>query len=185
MTIWTKNFKIRHLIIVAVSILMMNSKYSRFFSISTTIALINQCAGNHSFSYCCKRWLKSFFGRFINAGSRTIFSIVTSMAYKFFQTINTGKFSFTFIPLRNVITRSRTIFSFIASAGNMFKFFVAYMAISCMYNPCSKSRTFSTTIFRQIFSIMGSRVRASTLLAFKMLPSMNSLFLRSIHYAAT
>ena len=139
MAIWTKNLKVRHIVIISISIFMVYTKYARLITIATAITLIDQFTSNHCFSYGCKRWLKSFLGRLINARFRTVFSIVTSMTYEFFKAMITGKFSFPLVPLRNIVTRGRAVFSFIASRRNMRKSIIANQAISC---------NFSSSVFR-------------------------------------
>ena len=147
MAIRAKNFEIRHLIVIAISILVVYAKYAWLCIVATTIAMINQFTRNHCFSYCGERWFKCFFRRFIYTRFRTIFSIMTSMTYEFFKTMMTGKFSLTFISLCNIIARSRTVFSFIASGRDMGKNIITDKAVSCNFRPSIFSLTAARTIF--------------------------------------
>ncbi len=147
MAIWAKNFKVLHVIIMAISVFMMNAKNSRLGIITTPITLINQFTANHCFSYRGEGRFKCFFRCFMYTRFRTIFSIMTSMTYEFFKTMMTGKFSLTFIFLRNIIARSRTVFSFITSGRNMGKNIMTDKAVSCNFRPSIFSLTAARTIF--------------------------------------
>ena len=147
MAIWAKNLKVFHVIIMTISVFMMNTKNSRIGIVTTAIALINQFTANHCFSYRGKGRFKCFLRCFINTGFRTIFSIMTSMTYEFFKTMMTGKFSLTFISLCNIVARSRTIFSFIASGRDVGKNIITDMAVSCNFCPSIFSLTAARTIF--------------------------------------
>lgn len=147
MAIWAKNLKVLHVIIMTISVFMMNTKNSRFGIVTTAIALINQFTANHCFSCRGEGRFKCFLRCFINAGFRAIFSIMTSVTNKFIKAMLTCKFSLAFIPLCNIIARSRTVFSFIASGRNMGKSIVTDKAVSCDFRPSIFSLTAARTIF--------------------------------------
>jgi putative flippase GtrA len=147
MAIWAKNFKVGHIIVIAISILMMNSKYTRLSIIAAPIAIINQFTSNHCFSYRGERWFKCFFRCFIHTGFRTVFSIMTSMTDKFFKAMMAGKFSLAFISLCNIVARCGTVFSFITSRRNMRKWIRANKTVSLNFNSGIFSLTAARTIF--------------------------------------
>lgn len=130
MAIWTKNFKILHIIIMTVSVFMMNAKYFRFVIVTTSFTFINQFTANHCFSYSGEGWFKSFLRCFINTGFRAIFSIVTSMANKFLKAMLASIFGFSFISLSHIVTSRRAILSFIAPRRDMSKGYVTDNTIS-------------------------------------------------------
>ena len=185
MAIWAKNLKVLHVIIMAISVFMMNTKNSRLGIVTTPIALINQSTRDHSLSYGSKIWFKRFFRLFSNAFFRTKFTIFTWRIHKFFMTMIAFKFfgSSPFQGFTFVITFTRTILSFIYSAGNMLKLFFTYSTISFNLNSFIKSFTCITAKFSRILSIISNFKFNFTISTCYFYSLSRSFFSRRIHNA--
>lgn len=185
MTIWTKNFKVRHIVVIAISILVVYSKYAWFNIISTPIAMINQFTTNHCFSYCSKRRFKYFFRGFTNTRLGAIFTIFTWRVHKFFVAMITVKFlgSSPFQSLTFIITFTRTIFGFIYSARNMLKFVFTYCAMSFNFDSLIKSFAFITAKFSRFFSIVSYSKFNFAVFTYNLYSISRSFFSRRIHNA--
>lgn len=185
MAIWTKNFKIGHIIIMAVSVLVVNSKYAWFFIVAASITLINQFTCNHCFSYSCERRLKRFFRGFINTRFGAIFTIFAGRVHKFFVAMIALKFlsPSPFQGLTFIITLTRTIFGFIYSTGNMLKFVFTYCAMSFNLNSLIKSFALIAAKFSRFFSIISDRKFNFAVFTYNLYSISRAFFPRRIHNA--
>jgi len=130
MTHWTQNQKICKTIVFPITIFMMYSQNIWVRIVSTFLTFFNHISSQHHFSNSRIFRCKNFFLRFIYTCLRTIYSVFRRAIFKFFFAI------FAFIKSCAssfsgfVVTYSRTIFSFITSTRNMFKFFTANITTS-------------------------------------------------------
>lgn len=151
MTIWAYNQKIFSFIIFSVFVLVVDPKDFLNFIISTTFAFLDYSSTVPEFSQTIfRRWFYPTIQSVdIGTFSRTKFSNFTRSIMEYFFANSAFFFGCSTVihNSRSIITLPRTIFSFVTSRGNMFKFLIAHCTIRFYFNSCMKSLTFSRAVF--------------------------------------
>ena len=143
-------------VVVPVFVDMVDSKYFFEFIISTFFTLIYKIFVNHFFSYRSIFWLPAIFEILASTSFRAIFSI---HAWGIFKNYSTMKASIVLCPfvifmLSFVITLSRAVFSFHASARLMTEFIATNKAICSHPHAIGFIFTRSTAIFKCFYSVI-------------------------------
>lgn len=156
MTIWTYNQNIILLIVFSISIFMMQTQNFRKFIKTTNFTFFDPSSSFIQFSQRCRIFNIFRFNSlcYRSALFRTKNMIFARRAIKFYITIFTCVLFRSLSFLRSMITKTRTVFSFITSRGNVFKYFATNKTIIFNFNSTTKFVfAFSRTIFSCFKSI--------------------------------
>lgn len=155
MTIWTNDHQVFSFIIFSVSIYMMYTKYIFYLIISALLTLLKKSASFHSIAKIAKISISFRSSLEFSPTFRSTKSISPRRrTKKLFFTSLTFVFNRSSSFLRTMVTKSRTIFSFVTSRRNVFEFFLTYFAVS-FYPLCASKfiLTFSRAIFCRFKSV--------------------------------
>ena len=175
-TIRAQHFKIVNIVIFAITIFVMHSKYVRHFVIPATLANGQQPSCGHFFTYSSKRRFPLIFGSFVNTCFRAIFSFVRWSVQKFNLAVRAGILCSAFARHCFAIAQRRAIFGFVCSAGYVCKRHAAFLACRNQLHSASKCKTLAATVQRSIFTIRRDRKQDLALHASLIVPDSGAFY---------
>ena len=174
MAIWAKNLKIAHVIVVAISILVVNAQNFWVRIISASFARIDQPSRKHIFTNGLKSRNPNIFLWFVYTSYAAINSLFRWASKKSLSTIFAFARNRSFNSLRFVVTFFTTIFCFVGSGRYVRKFITACFAICGNLNSRCKSLAGSGTVLEAIKSVSWYVNKRLAMPARCLLPSVES-----------